>query len=142
MGVADAAARAIPLRDGLFVWPDGSALPAALRASRCRSCGTTTFPFVPACPACDAGGPVEEQALSPSGRVFEVTTVRSPAPGFTAPYDVGYVDLPEGVRVFAQFDAPSAEHVRGGDAVRIAFRPFGERDGRAVIGYTFAREAA
>jgi uncharacterized OB-fold protein len=132
--------RGAPLREGLFIWPESADLPTSLRASRCRSCGALTFPFVPACPACDAGGPVEEVALSPAGRVFEMTTVRSPAPGFTAPYDVGYVDLPEGVRVFAQLDVNGDRHLRAGDAVRIAFRPFGESDGRPVIGYTFARD--
>src|SRR5438067_2416653 len=96
--------RGIPLRDGLFMWPEDSDLPAALRASRCANCSTVWFPFMASCGACDAGGPVEEIALSRRGVVFEATTVRVAAPGFTAPYDVGYVDLPERIRVFSPID--------------------------------------
>lgn len=128
----------ISLREGLFVWPAGAAMPTALRAARCGSCATVSFPYVPACPACDAAGPVAEIGLSSEGRVFEMTTVRSPAPGFVAPYDVGYVDLPDGVRVFAQLDAAGASRASAGDRVRIAFRPFASEDGRTVIGYAFA----
>jgi uncharacterized OB-fold protein len=128
----------LSLREGLFIWPEGAERPTALRASRCGSCGSIAFPFAPACASCDDGGPVEEHALAREGVVFEMTTVRSAAPGFIAPYDVGYVDLPEGVRVFAQLDARDGRSARAGDGVRLVIRPFAEREGRAVMGFAFA----
>jgi uncharacterized OB-fold protein len=131
-------AEAVSLREGLFIWAAGEPLPTALRASSCTSCHAIAFPYATTCAVCDVGGPVAERALSREGTVFEMTTVRSPAPGFTAPYDVGYVDLPEGVRVFTQLDANAGGSVSAGDAVRLVFRPFAEREGRAVVGYAFA----
>lgn len=81
-----------------------------LRGSRCADCAVAVYPAGPACPRC--GGPAEPVVLSGTGTLWTWTVQRyapksppyaPPAAGFT-PFAVGYVELPEGVRVLATLD--------------------------------------
>ncbi|MEU6195931.1 OB-fold domain-containing protein [Streptomyces sp. NPDC047061] len=81
-----------------------------LRGSRCAGCAVAAYPARPGCPRC--GGPAEPVLLSATGTLWTWTVQRyppksppyvPPAAGFT-PYTVGYVELPEGVRVLAALD--------------------------------------
>ncbi|NIN65009.1 MAG: benzoylsuccinyl-CoA thiolase, partial [Anaerolineae bacterium] len=45
---------------------------------------------------------MEEIALSRTGKLYTFTIVRQAPAGFRAPYATALVDLPEGVRIFAQ----------------------------------------
>lgn len=81
-----------------------------LRGSRCADCAVAVYPADPACPRC--GGPAEPVVLSATGTLWTWTVQRyapksppyvPPAAGF-APFTVGYVELPEGVRVLARLD--------------------------------------
>lgn len=95
----------VPVADGLFrLDPAGP----RLLASRCAACGEVAFPKQGSCPAC-TGAEVEEIQLSTLGTLWTWTIQRFPPPipyvpppaGFR-PYGVGYVELPEGVRVEAR----------------------------------------
>ncbi|MGA5450507.1 OB-fold domain-containing protein [Streptomyces phaeochromogenes] len=81
-----------------------------LRGSRCADCAVAVYPADPACPRC--GGPAEQVALSATGTLWTWTVQRyapksppyaEPAAGFQS-FAVGYVELPEGVRVLAVLD--------------------------------------
>lgn len=81
-----------------------------LRGSRCAGCAVAVYPADPACPRC--GGPAEQVVLSGTGTLWTWTVQRyapksppyaEPAAGFE-PFTVGYVELPEGVRVLAVLD--------------------------------------
>ncbi|MGI5452767.1 Zn-ribbon domain-containing OB-fold protein [Streptomyces sp. CA-249302] len=81
-----------------------------LRGSRCADCAVAVYPVSPVCPRC--GGPAEPVVLSGTGTLWTWTVQRyapksppyvPPADGF-APFAVGYVELPEGVRVLAALD--------------------------------------
>ncbi|MFF4113248.1 Zn-ribbon domain-containing OB-fold protein [Streptomyces sp. NPDC001714] len=94
---------------------EGPLSPAAetgsrLRGSRCAECAVAAYPARPGCPRC--GGPAEPVVLSATGTLWTWTVQRyapksppyvPPAAGFT-PFAVGYVELPEGVRVLAALD--------------------------------------
>jgi acetyl-CoA acetyltransferase len=88
-------------------------------AARCEACGLVAFPPSRWCPNCGGRDTLRTAALSQRGRLFEWTTVYSPAPGFEAPYRVGYVDLPEGVRLFGQIAGGLEADVHVGDTVDI-----------------------
>jgi uncharacterized protein len=77
--------------------PDG--LPQ-LHGSRCTRCGALGYPARAACHRC-AGTQLAPAALSPAGRLYSWSTVHVSA-SRPVPYTLGYVDLPEGVRVLAQ----------------------------------------
>lgn len=70
-----------------------------LIGSRCESCGTVSWPARAICHHC--GSPdCAELELSPEGSLVTYTTVWVARPNLPAPYTLGQVDLPEGVRVF------------------------------------------
>jgi uncharacterized OB-fold protein len=88
----------------------------ALRGSRCRGCGNVAFPEATVCQSCGAGEPVSLQ-LGRRGTVWAHTVQRfapksppyvPPAEGFV-PFAVGYVELPEGVKVEAVLEAVSVD---------------------------------
>lgn len=83
---------------------------SGLHGSRCADCAVATYPAGPACPRC--GRPAEPIVLSDTGTLWTWTVQRyapksppylPPAAGFV-PFTVGYVELPEGVRVLVTLD--------------------------------------
>jgi uncharacterized OB-fold protein len=86
-----------PVDAALFA--DGATL--ALAGSRCRACGTVTFPRKGSCPRC-AGVDVEAHPLATEGAIWAFTEqLFPPKPPYAVqdadfrPYFVGYVDLGE-----------------------------------------------
>ena len=71
-----------------------------LLGSRCGACGQFCYPRAAACLSCGAA-PLEELRLSRRGRLECCTTVHMPTATMDAPYTVGYVQLAEGLRIFA-----------------------------------------
>jgi uncharacterized OB-fold protein len=90
--------------------------PPRLTGSRCRDCGNVAFPEATGCQRC-GGADLDAVALADSGTVWAHTVQRfapkSPpyvpaAEGF-APFAVGYVELPDGVRVEAVLEATTID---------------------------------
>jgi benzoylsuccinyl-CoA thiolase BbsA subunit len=81
-----------------------------LVGSSCRACGQRVFPPVQVCPEC-LSEKVEPLRMSREGVLYSWSTVYVAPKEWRVPYVAGYVDLPEGVRVFA--------HIVG-DAARLA----------------------
>ena len=69
----------------------------------CAACQKTTFPPKPICPAC-LGAKVEWREISGRGHIYSYTIVHAAPSIFTheAPYAVGIVDTPEGLRMAAR----------------------------------------
>jgi uncharacterized protein len=82
-----------------------------LVGARCTGCAVTVYPAAGACPRCGLNmAPIE---LSTVGSLWTWTVQRFapksppyvPPPDGFSPFAVGYVDLPEGVRVAAVIEA-------------------------------------
>ncbi len=94
----------VPLVEGLFTWPADQ---PQLIGSRCKVCGTVSFPKVAFCgnPDCEKNTDnVEVVKLSNRGKLYSWTVqVYPPAPPFKMepfePFPIGMIDLPEGLRV-------------------------------------------
>ena len=86
---------------GLF--ESGEAGPWLLGA-RCRSCGRTFYPRAARCLDC-LSADLDALRLSREGTLECFTTVQMPSARIASPYSVGYVQLPEGLRVFAPIEA-------------------------------------
>jgi uncharacterized OB-fold protein len=69
-----------------------------LVASACTACDAVAWPPAARCHAC--WGAVTPRRLATSGTLYAFTTVHTASPGTEVPYVIGYVDLPDGVRVF------------------------------------------
>lgn len=71
-----------------------------LIATECNDCSKRVFPPAPVCPECmsENVGPI---TLGTGGTLYSWSVVHAAPRGWRLPYIAAYVDLPEGVRVFA-----------------------------------------
>jgi uncharacterized OB-fold protein len=74
-----------------------------LSGSRCAGCGSLAFPPLPICSRCGSQD-VAPAPLSERGTLYTYSVLHVGARGWPAPYVLGYVDLPEGVRVFSHIE--------------------------------------
>jgi uncharacterized OB-fold protein len=108
-----------------------------LIGSKCARCGAAAFPPHPSCPACGAESGQDAVQLSPVGTLYTFSEIHVAPKGFTTPYAVGYVDLPEGVRLFGQIEGRAAD-LRLGQQVVVTLGPVRtEASGRTVVSYKF-----
>lgn len=82
-----------------------------LNASKCTDCGLSVFPPSAVCPDCLSENQ-QPLHLSSSGKLYSYTQIHVAPPTWVVPYIIGYVDLPEGIRLFGKVDAKSAEVLR------------------------------
>jgi uncharacterized protein len=102
----------------------------ALVGSRCATCANVAFPAAKVCQRCGARV-TETLELSPRGVVWGHTVQRfppksppyvPPAEGFT-PFAVGYVELPEGVKVEALLDSLESEDLADAEVTLVSVEP-------------------
>jgi len=123
----------VPVREDLFAeTADGP----VLLGSRCGSCGKVQFPKVQSCPDCPSAE-LTDVPLSRRGRLFTYSIVQMPSTHFRPPYAVGYVDLPEGVRIFAPLEIREDKPFRIGMEVALEVVPLWQEAGKEVVGYKF-----
>jgi len=118
--------------------PGNSSEKPHLIGSKCKFCGEYFFPKRVICPNCLKDETPEEVILSNKGKLYTYCIVKAAPLGFSAPYAVGYVDLPEGLRIFS----PIAEGDRGklklGLELELIVDKIREDEtGQAVYGYKF-----
>jgi uncharacterized OB-fold protein len=70
-----------------------------LLASRCGRCAELAFPPRRVCPRCKHRATAVER-VGEGARLFSFTVCHAAPEGWDAPYLQGYVELPEGIRVF------------------------------------------
>lgn len=123
----------IPVREGIFRdTPEG----AVLVGRRCRDCGQLHFPGSAFCLAC-LGESLEPADLSRVGTLFCETTVHMKTPHFDPPYSVGYVALPEGLKIFTPLRPVEGKPFSVGMPMRVELAPMWREDGKTVIAYRF-----
>jgi uncharacterized OB-fold protein len=143
--MAAPAGRPVPIEEGLF----SSLEDPQLIASRCKGCGEVTFPRQQVCPACTSRA-LEEIRLSRRGTLWAWTIQRFPptVPPYAGdvdretfvPFGVGYVELPEGIRIESRLTENDPEKLvigmemelvlerfaadeQGNDRMTFAFKP-------------------
>ncbi len=79
---------------------DAQGRPVLLGAA-CGACGTRIFPAAGVCPHCMSEAMAIE-AMPRRGRLYSFSIVHTGPRKWPRPMSVGYVDLDNGVRVFAQ----------------------------------------
>jgi len=136
-------ANQVPIAEGLFSWPSPQ---PALLGSRCRNCGTATFPVAKSCMACSSQD-METIELPSRGTLWTWTVQqfmpKSPynsgeTPETFKPYGVGYVELPGGVRVEGRLTENDPEKLQIGMEMEVVFEPYRtEENGDEVISFFF-----
>jgi len=83
---------------------------------------------------------MEEKALSRIGRLYTYYVSMVAPLGFTAPFAAGYIDLPEGVRVYAPltgFDLTGTSLQLGTEMELVIGKIHEDENGNDVVGYKF-----
>ncbi len=109
---------------------------ARLIGTECRDCRTRVFPPVHVCHECMSEN-VSETELSTEGTLYSWSVVHVAPKGWHVPYIAGYVDMPEGVRVFAHIVEADAETIKMDMRVRLTTAVLGEADGEPFESYAF-----
>ncbi|MBB6306054.1 Zn-ribbon domain-containing OB-fold protein [Xanthobacter tagetidis] len=107
-----------------------------LLGGACRACGARSFPRAAVCTDC-LSIDVETLALPSEGRLYSYSVVHQAPKGWDVPYVLGYVDLPDGLRVLAHIAAPPAA-IAIDQQVRLALGVVGtDAAGAPLSTYTF-----
>ena len=120
-----------------------------LVGQKCQACGKIAFPRKRVCPAC-FGEKLADHVLGTTGVLHTFTCTYLGAPHLPSPYLLGFVDLPEGVRLLSllvdcdpwedvlQADMPMEMTIgplmrdaSGEDLYTYKFRPAGRNGGEA-----------
>jgi uncharacterized OB-fold protein len=109
----------------------------SLIGTKCKSCGMSFFPPKQICIRCHHED-VEEFELSKNGKLFTYTKVFIPSKHFNPPYVIGYIDLPEGIRIFSQVQDWEKCDLELGMEMEMTIDTLWEsHDGTKIIGYKF-----
>lgn len=103
-----------------------------LVGSKCADCGEILFPSLDRCSECF--GDTRSTMLSRKGILYTHATVGMGPEGFPSPYTIGYVDLPEGIRIFTTITGGDVEI---GEEMEVTTGTIYVRDSTAVKGYQF-----
>jgi uncharacterized OB-fold protein len=123
-----------PIREGLYREDAGRPV---LIGSRCRHCGRTHFPSVTVCLDCSATS-LEEMDLPREGTLFSYTIIGMPGVHFAPGHIVGYIQLLEGLRVFAPLAAVDGSALAVGQRFELEITSLWQDEtGREVTGYRF-----
>ena len=127
-------AEKVPIREGMFrEGPSGM----ILLAGKCKTCGQVFFPKTPSCLSC-GNDMTEEISLSKKGKLYSYSVVQMPSSHFKPPYAVGYVDMPEGVRIFGQLDMVEEKPFQVGMAMKVYVDTLWQEENKEIFGYRFS----
>ena len=108
-----------------------------LRGSECMECRTPVFPAAAICPNC-LSTQMAERSFDGKGTLYTYTVLHSAARGWQAPYILAYIDLPEGVRVFAHLTEVDPAQLRLDMPVSLRLTtPVINFEGQEVLSFKF-----
>ena len=111
-----------------------------LAGGRCRQCEIVLFPQREFCPVCGKRDSLEVVPLGRTGRLYAFSVAYVAPTGFVPPYAFGYVQLPEGPRLFARLVGcdPPETRLEMGMKVELALAPLRvDEEGQMLWGYAF-----
>lgn len=109
-----------------------------LKAYKCKKCGQLDFPKLNPCPTC-WGEEFDMVPLSRKGILYSFSDIYIGAPGLETPYIMGYIDLPEDLRIFAQLKG-EVKTFSCGEEVELTTGPIrNNADGLPIISYMFQK---
>ena len=123
----------IPFRDEVFVEDrDGK----SLLANKCKSCGQIFFPKVHFCFNC-MNEDMEGMTLSHRGRLNTYTIGNMASMQFQPPYAIGFIDMPEGIRIFAPLKMVVDKPFKIGMEMEMIIEMLWQEDDKQIMGYMF-----
>jgi uncharacterized OB-fold protein len=131
-----------PVAEGLFTDAGGE---LRLIGSRCARCGVVAFPRQSSCPKCTSLN-VDEHLLKRRGTLWSWTiqcfAPKSPPyaaadPDAFRPYGVGYIELPDEVRVEARLTECDPDRLQIGMPMELTLVPAPGGEASGVVTYAF-----
>ena len=110
---------------------------ATLIGGRCADCGTETFPRAPVCSSCMSEN-IQAHAMPRIGTLYAFSVVHVAAKKWRKPMCIGYVDLPNGARVFTHLDGAD---LTLGEEVEVGVGTVGDDDEGAIRSFVFRKVA-
>jgi uncharacterized OB-fold protein len=129
----------IPFKQGVMHLASSPSDDNHLIGSRCQSCGAVAFPRRVVCHKC-LSDDVTEVPLSQRGRLASFTVAWAAPEGVKPPIALGYIDLPEGVRLFSMLTGcdPSREALKEGQEMELVFEEIRkDKDGNQIVAFKF-----
>lgn len=130
----------IPCKEGLWNTSAPADEQPQLIGSKCPKCGEIVFPVNPVCVNCQNQS-MEEIKLSRRGKVWSFSTVMLRPPQWykgPVPYDIGYVELQEGIRVWTRLLGAEAGTFKIGQEVELDLDVLQvDEEGNEILGYCF-----
>lgn len=102
----------------------------------CNDCGAKVFPPTHVCPECMSEN-VSDIELSHEGTLYSWSVVHVAPKNWRVPYVAGYVDLPEGVRVFTHIVGADFDSLTMDMPVELTTAELFEEAGMPVESYAF-----
>ena len=122
----------IPIREGLF----SERIDGDFIGFRCNSCNHVLPPLTTTCYYC-YGDDLANVALSRQGKLYSYTIVYQPHKHFEVPYAVGYIELPEGIRIFAPLKEREGRPFQVGMDMELVVEKLWDENESEVIGPKF-----
>ena len=102
-----------------------------LEGVKCCGCGSVYFPKRVVCICCNSSE-MKNINISTDGKIVSWTVIRAAPSGFESPYNVGIIELPQGIMVSGQI-VGDAELIEIGKCVRGVFRKIRETDDDMIV---------
>lgn len=133
----------IPIRDDFYSGPLAQPEKVSLAGCICQSCGEVFFGKRTACENCQSED-LKDTLLGKRGRLWSYTVIRhrppSPyvGPDPFVPFGVGWVELPEGVRVLSPLKDCDVDKLKVGMELELVIEPlYTDEEGSQVITHRF-----
>ena len=127
----------IPFKEGLFEKISGK---WALVGGRCKQCEKIIYPLRAVCLNC-LSQDMEKLTLSRKGTLYSFTTVHMPSEHFEPPYVIGWIELPEGLRIFSPIQYHQDQPLKIGMAMELSVEKLWDEEGKGIMGYVFRPSA-
>ena len=133
----------VPIKEGLFTL---SAKEPQLLASKCKECGTITFPAIKSCrnPDCDSEKGIEEVVLGDKGKLdtFTIMMYLPPppwkGPQSMVPFGQGFIEMPSGLRIASVLTIADPKELKiGMDMELVIDKLYEDEEGNDVMNYKF-----
>lgn len=132
----------IPIHEEFWTKPSRSGEQPQLLGHKCRNCGEIFFPKKDngICTHCQSRN-LEEVRLSSKGNIYNYTIVEQRPPEYykgEVPYAIGFVELPDSVRLRSLFTGCNLDDLKVGMEVEMVIDSlFENEEGDEIITYKF-----
>ncbi len=128
-----------PFKQGVMHIAESAKDDNHLIGSKCQSCGAVAFPRRVVCHKCLSDN-VVEIPLSRRGKLASFTVAWVAPEGVKPPVIMGYIDLPEGVRLFSMLTGsePLRDALKVGQEMELVFEEIRtDKDGNKIVAFKF-----